>query len=430
MKCNRKLVNFLVALAVAVPMVVPVSNIDSVFAETLEFTKQDEDSVDNKNLAGAGYDFYKIGEIGSLDKMIFSASTKADGSLDINNVKLAKGINNIVKDGKIDLEEGSYYAVETNAPKGYMLNTEKVNIEVKNGVGAIKVQAKDKKFDGEYGQAVILSKDEKTDSPISGATYELYKKEGTSYKRIADLSTDNNGYFINASEVKMYNGTLLLSEGEYLIKEINAPGNYDSNKEEIKFSITKYEVKKISILHKLKNNESNTGSAGNANTGDANNIDKTTGVKIRVVRKVDQKALSGISVSVYSLDKDGKETLVYNGKTNIDGYLNANGAKIGGNLVSNNVLYLSPGKYYYRLSDYLNSKKHEFTVQKGKIGNQKLEVNTNEKNSTSNTKKGSNNSSKKLAKTGSEDTAIYTVLGVGLLSAGALLAMKKKKVLE
>lgn len=431
MKHNRKVLNLLAALAVAVPMTAPLSNIDSVFAETIEFTKHDEDSSSEK-LAGAVYDFYEIGMGENPDKKLFSAATKADGTLDINSVVVAKGVKNPVKDGKIDLGEGSYYAVETKAPEGYMLNTKLVNFLVENGISSIPVRASDKKFEGEYGQAVILSKCEKTGAPISGATYELSKKEGNTYKKIANLSTDNNGYFVDASDIeKMYNGTLLLPAGEYKIKELNVPGNYVLNSTEYKFNVEKGKVKSMSILHKLKNTDANAGNqtgSNTGNTGSTSNLDKTTGVKIRIIDSKDnKKALSGVAISVYSVDKNGKETLVYNGKTNSDGYLSANDAKIGGNLVSNNVLHLSPGKYYYKLSDYPNSKKHEFTVQKGKIGDQILKLNINGKSPTSNTKKSSKDSSKKLAKTGSEDTAIYAVAGVALLSAGAIVAMKKKK---
>lgn len=428
MKHNKKVINLLAALAVAVPMTMPVSNINSVFAETVEFVKQDEDSSSEK-LGGAVYDFYKIGNGETPDKKIFTASTKADGKLDINSVVVASGMKKPVKDGEIDLENASYYAVETKAPEGYMLNTKLVNFLVESGVSPISVVASDKKFEGEYGQAVISSKCEKTGAPISGATYELYKKEGSLYKRIADLSTDDNGYFVEASGVEMYNGTLLLPAGEYKLIEKNVPGNYVLNSSEISFSIARHQVKTLNVLHKL--NTNNTGATGSGNSGNTNTIDKTTGVKIRVVSSKDKKkAISGIALSVYSLDKNGKETLVYSGKTNSDGYLSANDAKTGGNLVSNNVLYLSPGKYYYKLTDYLNSKKHEFTVKKGKIGNQLLELNINGSASSSNTKKGARNSkdsSSKLAKTGSENTAMYTFGGMALLSLGAIIAMKKKK---
>ena len=428
MRCNKKVINLLAALAVAVPMTMPVSNINSVFAETIEFTKCDEDSPSEK-LGGAVYDFYKIGEGEASDKKLFSASTKADGTLDVNSLAVVNGVKKPVKDGKIDLGEGSYYAVETRAPEGYMLNTEMVKFDV--GKYNEAKEAKDKKFYGEFGQAVILSKSEKIGAPIVGATYELSKKEGSAYKKIAYLSTDDNGYFVNASDVEMYNGTLLLPTGEYMLKEKNVPGNYVVNSAEHKFNVEKGKVKSISILHKLKSTGVGAGSQTGSTDGNASspaNIDKTTGVKIRIISSKDnKKALSGMGVSVYSVDKSGKETLVYNGKTNSDGYLSANDVKIGGNLVSNNVLYLSPGKYYYKLSDYPNSKKHEFTVQKGKIGDQILKLNINGKDSASNTKKNSKDSSKKLAKTGSEDTAIYTVAGVALLSAGVIVAMKKKK---
>ena len=428
MKHNKKVLNLLAALAVAVPMTAPVSNINSVFAETVEFTKQDEGS--NEKLAGATYAVYEIGEGVNGDKLIFSVSTNADGKLDAGTLHVTNGSSKFIKeDGNIDLPAGSYYAVETKAPEGYMINVKHETFTVTSG-GSASVSATDKKFPSGKGQAIIESKDKKTDAPISGATFILQKKEGNGYKDIATLSTDDNGYLVEAAGVDMYNGTLVLPEGQYLIKEQNVPGNYAANKGGIQFNVTSGQTSKVPVLHEVATNEANHGN-GNGNaagTGSTSNIDKTTGVKIRIMDSNDKKKpISGIGVSVYSVDKNGKENLVFDGKTNSDGYLSTNGAKTGGNLVSNNVLHVGPGKYYYKLSEYPNSQKHEFTVQKGKIGDQILQLNMNGKNGSASNKKKSSKDSSKLAKTGTESTAAYTAAGVALISAGAVVAMRKKK---
>ena len=426
MKHNKKVINLLAALAVAVPMTAPVSNINSVFAETVEFTKQDEGS--NEKLAGATYAVYEIGGGVNNDKLLFSVSTKADGKLDASTLSVANGSNKYIKeDGNIDLPAGSYYAVETKAPEGYMVNVKHETFTVTSG-GSASVSAADKKFPSGKGQAVVISKDKKTDAPISGATFILQKKDGNGYKDIAALSTDDNGYLVEAAGVEMYNGTLVLPEGQYLLKEQNVPGNYAANKGGIQFNVTNGQTSNVPVLHEVVTDVINPGNGNSGNAGNTSNLDKTTGVKIRIMDSNNKKKpISGIGISVYSVDKNGKENLVFDGKTNSDGYLSTNGAKTGGNLVHNNVLYVGPGKYYYKLSEYPNSQKHEFTVQKGKIGDQILQLNMNGKNGSASNKKKSSKDSSKLAKTGTESTVAYTAAGMALISAGAVAAMRKKK---
>ena len=267
-----------------------------------------------------------------------------------------------------------------------------------------------------------------TPPPISGATFILQKKDGNGYKDIAALSTDDNGYLVEAAGVEMYNGTLVLPEGQYLLKEQNVPGNYAANKGGIQFNVTNGQTSNVPVLHEVVTDVINPGNGNSGNAGNTSNLDKTTGVKIRIMDSNNKKKpISGIGISVYSVDNNGKENLVFDGKTNSDGYLSTNGAKTGGNLVHNNVLYVGPGKYYYKLSEYPNSQKHEFTVQKGKIGDQILQLNMNGKNGSASNKKKSSKDSSKLAKTGTESTVAYTAAGMALISAGAVAAMRKKK---
>lgn len=424
MKYNKKVLNILAALAVAVPMVAPLSNIDSVFAETVEFTKHDEDGSSDK-LGGASYEFYLIGTGEKADQKLFSATTKSDGTIDSSTIS---NKNYVDTDGKINLNPGSYYAKEVKAPEGYMLNVSHEVFLVDKDVSNVPVKVSDKKFKEGYGQVVVESKDKKTGAPIPSAVYSLEKKEGNEYKMIATLYTNDDGYFISATDVETYNGTLVLPVGQYAIKETVAPGNYALNNGAIQFDVKDGQTKEIPVLHAVKTDLNNTVQNGNSTL--MSNIDKSTGVKIRIVNSNNtKKAMPNVGVSVYSVDKNGKETMVFDGKTNSDGYLSSNGAKVGSNIVNNNTLYVSPGKYYYKLSEYPNSKKHHFTVEKGKIGDQILQLNVSGSSSRpSNVKRSSNgSSSSRLAKTGSEDTAIYTAAGVALVAAGAVVAGRKKK---
>ncbi|MEG0249504.1 MAG: prealbumin-like fold domain-containing protein [Peptostreptococcus sp.] len=441
---HKKILSLLAALAIAIPMTIPMNMTSSVFAESVEFVKQDEENSGN-GVKGAVYDFYEIKKDGTSSSKIFTATTNENGKLDSNTVVVKN--NNYSKsvvdtDGNLNLPAGSYYLVETKAPANFMINTSTESFTVTEG-GMWSINTSDRKFPTGNGQLIIRSSDKRTGSAVPNVKIQLLKKINGKYTNIAIFSADNDGYMMTDDNIEMYNGTVVLPAGEYMVKENEVSGNYKKITKDYFVKVQKGTTYRVDFVHGVKGTGSGSGGTQTPGVGDNDNStikDKNTGVKIRVINKNTSKPISKRGIAVYLI---GSDKQVYNGKTNSDGYLSPNDATVGKDITESDILYLAPGKYYYKLSEYSAAKHHEFTVEKGKIGDQVLKLDINSdgslgkssvgtKGSGSNVKKGTgisspSSSSSKLAKTGFVNTKVYAFAGIALVCAGIAIAAKKKK---
>lgn len=416
MSIKKKMLCLVVAMSVTIPVYAFNEGLNT-YAEKIEIIKKDEET--KSLISKAKYDIYEIGKEGKSDKKLLSVTTNDDGKLDSKSVKMhVDGTNPVGDDGKIDLQPGSYYMVETDAPESYMLNVKSEIINVVSGKDD-SIQVFNKKFPSNMGQAVVKVIDKRNSAGLIGSTLQLSKKEKDSYKVIGDFSTDAEGYLIGSADgVDLYNSTLILPAGSYRIVQKSVTGNYALNDSNMDFTVSEGKTSFITISNEYKDN-----SISDNNPVDSSKIDKTTGVKIKVINSNNNKPIEKQGVAIFSVDGN-KETEVFNGVTNANGFLDSKDATVGKDLAIDSVIHLSPGKYYYKLTQYKNSVKHNFEVEKGKIGNQTLKLNVNKADRKALIH--SNTTTPKLAKTGFEEMTIYTVAGLTFLLAGFILLKNKK----
>ena len=164
-------------------------------------TKTDSDT--NQPLAGATFDLYKA----DGTRVVSGLTTDSNGQLTYDNLK-----------------PGNYYFVETAAPAGYDLDSSKksFSVELQTTTKVATVSAANAETTG----SVILTKtDSDTGKTLAGATFDLYKADGTKVK--SDLTTDSNG------QIKA-NG---LKPGDYYFVETKAPAGYDLDSSKKSFTV-------------------------------------------------------------------------------------------------------------------------------------------------------------------------------------------------
>ena len=128
------------------------------------------------------------------------------------------------EDGKVKFEKlnyGEYYFLETNAPEGYLLNTDKHEFSIKEDGVVLKATLTNTMITG----GIEISKtDISTSAPVSGATIAIYTKDG---RKVIEAVTDKDG------KVKFEK----LNYGDYYFLETNAPEGYLLNTDKHEFSI-------------------------------------------------------------------------------------------------------------------------------------------------------------------------------------------------
>ncbi|MCM6882167.1 SpaA isopeptide-forming pilin-related protein, partial [Enterococcus italicus] len=171
---------------------------------SIQLVKLDSDT--EKPLPGATFDLYNA----ENEKIKSSLTTDDNGTITVKNLK-----------------PGSYYFVETAAPAGYEFDKDakyvaNLPLQTTENKQAVKVTAENAQ---KTGSVVLTKTDSDTDKVLAGATFELFKADGTVVAKV--LKTNTKGQIT-------YEG---LKPGSYYFKETIAPAGYQLDKDK-KYSFT------------------------------------------------------------------------------------------------------------------------------------------------------------------------------------------------
>ncbi|WP_315115499.1 SpaA isopeptide-forming pilin-related protein [Clostridium intestinale] len=220
------------------------------------------------------------------------------------------------EEGKVKFENllyGDYYFIETSAPEGYLLNTDKHEFSIKEDGVVVKEALTNTMITG----SIKISKtDVSTSEPVPGATLTIYTKDG---KKVVEGLTEEDGTI-------QFNK---LNYGDYYFVETKAPEGYLLNPDKHSFSIKEDGI----IL-----------------TDSLTNTMITGGIKISKTDVSTSEPVPGATLTIYT--KDGKK--VVEGLTEEDGTIQFN--------------KLNYGDYYFVETKapegyLLNPDKHSFSIK-------------------------------------------------------------------
>jgi uncharacterized repeat protein (TIGR01451 family) len=142
--------------------------------------------------------------------------------------QVGSGVQGITgADGTVEFDNlvcGDYYFIETNAPDGYILNTDKYPFKIQDNGVLIKDSFTNKKI---TGSIKITKTDVSTAEPVPGATITVYTSDGK------QVSSGVQGITGADGTVEFDN----LVYGDYYFIETNAPEGYELNTDKHLFSI-------------------------------------------------------------------------------------------------------------------------------------------------------------------------------------------------
>ncbi len=179
----------------ATPITVEVTNAGQTVSKTITNAKQTggiailkTDAETNKPLAGA---HFKLTD--STGKLISEAVTGTEGKITFTGMAL-----------------GKYVLTETEAPKGYDLDSTPIPVELTEHGKTVEISVKNTPS---RGNLKLIKKDAYENKPLAGAVYRLLDESG---KKLAEGTSNENG------EIVFEN----LLYGNYRVQEISAPKGY------------------------------------------------------------------------------------------------------------------------------------------------------------------------------------------------------------
>lgn len=427
MKANKKVFRLVTAMALAVPMAFSVLGLDSL-AAGVSFNKVDSDS--NSPVAGAKIDFYN-----STGSKLFTITTDANGKASKNVSTTNNSYKGVVDEsGNLNLKDGDYVYKESQAPSGYMLNTEINKLYVLNGVST-DINLSNTKFKDNKGQLIIRSVDKKGEG-VGGATLDLFKENSNKvYELVATFTTDADGNLMSvfnsissaSSTIEVINGSLSLDAGNYKVEEKNVDSPYTKITKPQFATVKNKQTSTISMVH-AQGVSTGTSSSGSTSSNSTSEEVKT-GLRLRYVQSSNRNnGIKDVAVSVYTAKSDKtRDTKIFTGKTGSDGYLDLSDVTEGSEYLKSskngNLLALDPGNYIFKLDGVTNAKEHYVTVTDGKITSRVIVATSSAASSSSTSNKKTSSSGSKLAKTGvsSESQVLVVSLATVFMAAGIYL---------
>lgn len=123
------------------------------------------------------------------------------------------------------LPAGDYYLKELHAPEGYEISTDKLPVTVTDdSMAEVTVTNKRLAETEKYGVLCVIKQDKDGGKKLKGAVFGVYSINAE--KKVDEITTDKKGL-----------AKLELPAGDYYLRELEAPENYELNEKKINFTI-------------------------------------------------------------------------------------------------------------------------------------------------------------------------------------------------